>query len=270
MSNFYDLETDLEVEDVNSGEEYENEYEAEEEYEEYEEVTEFGAYDEEAADARWGEMEFEQLVVELSDIIARSKKFFFSKKKRIIDGEEATHLAQFIQNKLPGEIINARDVLERESSIISAAKQEKDSILAEARKQELETVNKAKTYYTDTVKQAQDDAAAIIAKAKQRAQELVEESNIYKMAREEAERIKDNTERETQAMIAKATDECDTLKDHAKQYAISVTEGARNFVASSLAGYQGIAMTNLDQINKVNTQFQSEYAAQVRALGIDE
>ena len=36
MSNFYDLETDLEVEDVNSGEEYENEYEAEEEYEEYE------------------------------------------------------------------------------------------------------------------------------------------------------------------------------------------------------------------------------------------
>ncbi|MBR3815361.1 MAG: hypothetical protein IKJ27_01395 [Clostridia bacterium] len=266
MANFYDLETDLEVEDVSSG----DGYDYEEEYEEYEEVTEFGVYDEAAADAKWGEMEFEQLVVELGDILARSKKFFFSKKKRIVDGEEITHLIQFIQNKLPSEIINARDVLERESSIIAAAKQEKDSILAEAHRQELETVNKAKSYYTDTVKKAQDDAATIIAKAKQQAQEMVEESNIYKMAREEAERIKESTERETQAMIAKTTDECDELKEHAKQYAISVTEGARNFVASSLAGYQGIAMTNLDQINKVNTQFQSEYAAQVRALGIDE
>ena len=266
MSNFYDLETDLEVEDVSSG----NEYDYEEEYEEYEEVTEFGTYDEDAADAKWGEMEFEQLVVELSDIIARSKKFFFSKTKRIVNGEEATHLVQFIQNKLPGEIITARDILEKETSIISAAKQEKESILAEAHKQELETVNKAKTYYTDTVKKAQEDAATIIAKAKQQAQELVEESNIYRMAREEAERIKENTERETQAMIAKATDECNELKEHAKQYAVSVTEGARNFVASSLAGYQGIAMTNLDQINKVNTQFQTEYAAQIRALGIDE
>lgn len=266
MANFYDLETDLEVEDVSSG----DGYDYEEEYEEYEEVTEFGVYDEVAADAKWGEMEFEQLVVELGDILARSKKFFFSKKKRIVDGEEITHLIQFIQNKLPSEIINARDVLERESSIIAAAKQEKDSILAEAHRQELETVNKAKSYYTDTVKKAQDDAATIIAKAKQQAQEMVEESNIYKMAREEAERIKESTERETQAMIAKTTDECDELKEHAKQYAISVTEGARNFVASSLAGYQGIAMTNLDQINKVNTQFQSEYAAQVRALGIDE
>ena len=70
-------------------------------------------------------------------------------------------------------------------------------------------------------------------------------------------------------MIAKATEECNELKENARQYAISVTEGARNFVASSLKGYQDIAVNNLNQINSVNTQFQSEYAAQVQVLGID-
>ncbi len=259
MSNFYDLETDLEVEDVTSGEEYE----------EYEEISEFGAYDEADADSKWGDLDFEQLVAEMADMIATSKKYlFFSKKKRVVNGEEITHLVQFIQNKLPGEIIAAREILEKEDEIITAAKDERDAILAEAHRQEVETVNKAKTYYSDTVKKGQDDAASIIARAKQQAQEMVEESNIYKMAREEAERIKENCERETQAMVAKATADCNEYKEQARQYAVSVVEGARNFVANSLAGYQGIAMTNLDQINKVNTQFQSEYAAQVRALGI--
>lgn len=261
MSNFYDLETDLEVEDVTSGTEYE----------EYEEISEFGAYDEADADSRWGNMDFEQLVGEMADIIATSKKYlFFSKKKRVVNGEEITHLVQFIQNKLPGELIAARDILNRENDILSAANEEKESILTEAHRQEVETVNKAKTYYSETIKKAQDDASSIIARAKQQAQEMVEESNIYKLAREEADRIKENCEKETQAMVAAATAECNEYKEQARQYAVTVVEGARNFVASSLAGYQGIAMTNLDQINKVNTQFQTDYAAQVRVLGIEQ
>ena len=90
------------------------------------------------------------------------------------------------------------------------------------------------------------------------------------ISRELAENIKLATENEINAMVSKATAECNELKEQARQYAIAVTESARNFIASSLAGYQGIAMNNLDQINKVNTQFQSEYAAQVRNLGIDK
>ena len=261
MSNFYDLETDLEVEDVASDEA---------EYDEYEEIEEFGAYDEADAQAKWGDMDFEQLVAELEDMVARAKKFFFSKKKRIVDGEEISHLAQFIQDKFPGEISAANDVLSRKEKILSDASAEKDSIIANARHQEVETVNKAKAYYSETVKKAQDDAANIMARAKAQAEEMVQESSIYKMAREEAENIKNATENEINAMVSKATAECNELKEQARQYAIAVTESARNFVASSLAGYQGIAMSNLDQINKVNTQFQNEYATQVRNLGIDK
>ena len=73
---------------------------------------------------------------------------------------------------------------------------------------------------------------------------------------------------QAQAMVAEATRECEALKEQARNYAVSVTEGAHNFITNSLAGYQSIAMTNLDTINKVHGQFQNEYANQVKILGI--
>lgn len=266
MSNYYDLETDLGVEDVATEEEYE-EYD---EYEQYEEPADFGNYSPEEADAKWGEMDFDQLVVEMESIISRSKRYFFSKKKRVINGEDLTHLAQHIQNKLPSEILVAKDIIARQVSIIDEANTEKAKILDAAHREETDTVNRAKEYYSTTVKKAQDDAASIIARANEQATALVHETNIYKMAREEAARIKEENQLEVEAMVAKATEECNLLKEQARQYAINVTEGAHNFVTNSLAGYQSIAMTNLDQINKVNSQFQGEFANQVKILGIDK
>ncbi len=270
MSNYYDLETDLGVEDVaTEGEEYE-EYEDYEEYEQYDEPADFGNYSPEEADAKWGEMDFDQLVVEMESIIARSKRYFFSKKKRVINGEDLTHLAQHIQNKLPTEIISAKEIIARQVTIIDEANTEKENILAAAHREETDTVNRAKEYYSTTIKKAQDDAASIIARANEQATAMVHESNIYKLAREEAARIKEATEREVQAMIGKAAEECNALKEQARQYAIQVTEGAHNFVTNSLASYQGVAMGHLDQINKINAQFQNEYAGQVKVLGINK
>lgn len=265
MSNYYDLETDLGVEDVaTEGEEYE-EYE---EYENYDDASEFGNYNPEEADAKWGEMDFDQLVVEMESIISRSKRYFFSKKKRVVDGEDLTHLAQHIQNKLPSEILAAKDILARQVEIIDEAGKERDSILAAAHREETDTVNKAKEYYSTTIKKAQDDAAGIVSRANDQATAMVQESNIYKMAREEAAKIKDDAMQQATAMVQEAARECEALKEQARAYAISVTEGAHNFITNSLAGYQNMAMTNLDTINKVHGQFQSEYANQVKVLGI--
>ena len=68
-NNFYDLETDLEIEDVKQDDD------------DFEDISEFGEYDEEDAESRWGSLDFEELVNELENYIATSKKFFFSKKK---------------------------------------------------------------------------------------------------------------------------------------------------------------------------------------------
>ena len=188
MSNYYDLETDLGVEDVITEEEIE-EYE---EYEDYEDAAEFGNYNPEEADAKWGEMDFDQLVVEMESIVSRSKRYFFSKKKRVVNGEDLTHLAQHIQNKLPSEIIAAKDIITRQVAIIDDANNQKAAILAAAHQEETDTVNRAKDYYSRTVKKAQEDAALIVERATAQATEMVQESNIYKLAQEEAARIKHN------------------------------------------------------------------------------
>ncbi len=267
MSNYYDLETDLGVEDVEAEEEKEK-FEEYEEYEDYEDASEFGNYNPEEADAKWGEMDFDQLVVEMESIVSRSKRYFFSKKKRVVNGEDLAQLAQHIQNKLPSEIIAAKDIITRQVSIIDDANNQKASILAAAHQEETDTVNRAKEYYAKTVKKAQEDAAGIVARATQQATDMVHESNIYKLAKEEEARIMQEAEQRAYDLLDKTKKECEELRAQAKAYAINVTEGAHNFVTNSLAGYQRIAMSNLDTINNVNSQFQGEYAAQVQALGI--
>ncbi len=265
MSNYYDLETDLGVEDVEAEDEIYEEYE---EYEEYDDGSEFGNYNPEEADAKWGEMDFDQLVVEMESIVSRSKRYFFSKKKRVVNGEDLAQLAQHIQNKLPSEIIAAKDIITRQVSIIDDANNQKSAILAAAHQEEADTVNRAKEYYSKTVKKAQDDAAGIVARANQQATDMVHESNIYKLAKEEEARIMQETEQQAYELLERTKRECEELRAQAKAYAINVTEGAHNFVTNSLAGYQRIAMSNLDTINTVNSQFQGEYAAQVQSLGI--
>lgn len=267
MSNYYDLETDLGVEDV----EAEGEYEEAEEYEEYENYdvgTEFGNYNPEEAAAKWGTMDFDQLVVEMESIVSRGKRYFFSRKKRVINGEELVQLAQHIQNKLPTEIVAAKEIMTEKVSIINEANAKKTEILAKAHSEEQDTVNRAKEYYANTVKKAQEKAEGIVATATQQANDMVHESNIYKLAKEEEARIQRETQQRADELVEKTRKECEELREQARNYAISLVEGAHNFVNSGLAGYQKVAMTHLDTINNINNQFQSEYAVQVQALGL--
>ena len=263
MSNFYNLETDLEVEDVVATDEGAFE-------EEFEEITDFGDYNAADAEARWGNMDFDQLVVEMESLVSRGKRFFFSKTKRIVNGQDIAMLAEYIQSRFPDEVVAANDIIARETTIINDATAKSNSIISTARKQETEISNSAKTYYAETIKKAQEDAATIIARANAQAEEMVLEHNITRLARERAEQIKAQTEQETQAMIAKATSDCEEIKAQAREWTIGIVEGARNFVTNGLAGYQGVAMSSLDNINAVNKQFQSEYSVQVRNLGIDQ
>ncbi len=261
----YDIE-DLEVEDVEGTEDYIDEAYEEEEYEE---IREFGPYDPAAAEEKWKDLDFEQLVEQMSLYVSNAKKFFFSKTKRVVNGHDVDTLVQFMQVKFPDEFIKSKDIIEREARIISEANSKADKLVNDAHNYKNETTAKSQQYYNDVVKKAQADAEAIIARANNQAAELVKEHNITKMAREEKERIKAETEKTTQAMIAKTTSDCNEYKKQAYDYAKSIVQGAYNFITSGLAGYQGIAAKNLDEINKVNMQFQQEYAVQVKNLGID-
>ena len=151
----YDIE-DLEVEDVEGSEDYmDDTYEEEE----YEEVREFGPYDHNAAEEKWKDLDFEQLVEQMSIYVSNAKKFFFSKTKRIVNGHDVDTLVQFMQEKFPDEFIKSKDIIERETRIISEANSKADKLVNDAHTYKNETTAKSQAYYNDVVKKAQADAS---------------------------------------------------------------------------------------------------------------
>lgn len=248
MSNFYDLETDLDVEDVDNGED-----------ENFEDISEFAPYDEEDAETRWGSLDFEDLVGELENYVATAKKFFFSKKKRIVNGEEITHLVQYIRQKLPGEISESRSIISNRDSIISNAHREENRI-----------VTSAKEYYNSTTQKANDDAEKIISRAQAQAEEMVASHSITQAARVRAEEIKENCQKEMNAFIAKTNADCEAHKKAAREWAAGTTQGSYNFICEALSQYQAVAMNNLNQITEVYKKFQSGYEEQMKTLQADK
>ena len=236
MANFYDLETDLEVEDVAQSEEN------------YEDISEFAAYDPQDADNRWGKLDFMDLINELENSIATSRRFFFSRKKRIVNGEELTHLMQYIQNKVPGEIAQSRSIIAEETRILDSAQ----------------------SYYKSTTQSATDDADKIIKRAQDQAEEMVAAHAITQAARVRADEIKENCQKEMNALIAKTHEDCEAHKQQAREWALSTAQGSYNFVCDALSKYQNIAMNNLNQITDVYKQFQSGYESHMQVLQADQ
>ena len=243
MSNFYDLETDLEIEDVDEDEE------------DYEDISEFGQYDPDDAASKWGELDFEELVAELQRYFETSKKFFFSKKKRVINAQEVTHLLQYIEEKFPSEIKQSKDIIRNREAIIAKAKSDEEHI-----------VGKAQSYYDQTIAQAKDNAESIINRAKEEAEEMIASHTITQAARVRAEEIKDNCKREMNDLIAKTNELCENHKREASEWAENITTAVYKFAAESLSSYQEVAKTNIEQINNVFVQFKSRYAEQMDLL----
>ncbi len=265
----YDIE-DLEVENIDVTDEYiDDQYDEDEE--QYEEVGEFGPYNAEEAEEKWKDKDFEELVGEMSYLVSSGKKYlFFSKTKRVVNGQEIDLLSQYIQDKFPEEIVKANDIISREADIIASATAKADSTVAEAERLMADTKARADAFYNDAVNKANAAAQEIIAKAQAQAHEMVQEHTITRMAREESDRIKAETDRTTKEMIAQATAECNTLREQAKAYAVAIVQSAYAFIKKGLAGYQNVAASNLDTINKVFGQFQEDYSTQVKNLGISE
>lgn len=246
MSNFYDLETDLAVDEVQPEEQ------------EFEDISEFAAFDPQSADSRWGKLDFVELIGELENYIATSKRFFFSRKKRVINGEEVTHLMQYIQNKLPGELTSSRKIIAEEESIISAARQ-----------QEKEIVDSAQNYYKTTTQSATEDADKIIKRAQDQAEEMVAAHAITQAARVRADEIRDNCQKEMNALVAQTFEDCEAHKQQAREWAAATAQGSYNFICDALSKYQNIAMNNLNQITDVYKQFQSGYESHMQSLQAD-
>ena len=244
MSNFYDLQTDLDVEDVAV------------EQPDYEDISEFAAYDPQDAESKWGQLDFIELVNELENYIATSKRYlFFSKKKRVINGEEVSHLMQYIQNKFPAEVTKAKGILD-----------DRENILANARQEEKEIVESAQRYYKETTQSATDDAEKIIKHAQEQAEEMVQSHSITQGARVRAEELMTKCQNDMQALVAQTMADCEAHKQEARDWAVSVSQGSFEFASKALNDYRNIAMSNLNNISEINEQLQSGFEGHMQAL----
>ncbi len=265
MSNIYDLETDIEVEDVASEEEEDVGYTYQSQEDELED-TEFGKYDPEEAAARWGGMEFDQLISEMEGYVSRSKKYFFSKKRIVVDGKEINTLVKHIQGRFPQEIIEANAIIDRETTIINDAVTKSREIVATAQKTEAETVENAKSYYRETCQRANEDRDKLIAEGKAEQRRLVQEHEITKNARIEAERIRVEAQKQIDEYKATVLAELDEAKRQAKEYcdqccdnAERVMSAGRNFMVSELRACQEAQVNHLKAIEQIGGEIDTQY-----------
>ncbi len=285
MSNFYDLETDIEVEDVAS-EETEEAEEAGYTYERQEdelEDTEFGKYDPEEAAARWGGMEFDQLISEIEGYVARSKKYFFSKKRIVVDGKELNILVKHIQDRYPQELQKAIEILDRETIIINDATTKSNLIIANAKANEKETVESAKKFYVETCQKATEDKERLIAEGKAEAYRLVQEHEITKEARAEAERIKEANIAEISKRMSIAQDQINEYRDQVeahcaeiKRKAVEFCDEYCNWVEKAMTAAYNFVMTNVNTSQKAQVehlsnieQFADDFCRQYQASFTD-
>ena len=248
MSNFYDLENDLTAEDY-----------APQEEESYSNLAEFAAFDPGDAESRWGNLDFEELINELENYVATSKRYlFFSRRKRVVNGEEMSHLMQYILNKMPGEFANAKSIITERDAIINNARMEEKSI-----------VDSAQSYYQSTTQKATDDAEKIMQTAREKAEEMVAAHSITQAARVRADEIRENCQKEMAAFVAQTQSDCENHKQQARDWASQISQGSYNFVCDALSKYQTIAMNNLNEITDVYKQFQSGYESHMQTLQAD-
>lgn len=224
--------------------------------EEYdEEPEEFRDYSEDELSSKWGAYTFEDLVFELSNILGRSKKYFFSKKKRVIEAEEMANLTKLIADKLPDEIVNARNIISNHDNIIAGAKKEAEIIRADAN-----------GYHQRTVDAANAKAEQIIADARAKADQLVSEHQITLRAKEEGAQIVAKAQQDARGIIEKTSEQCDMHIERVMQWADENINGVNEYVYGILGAARESFVSGIGSIDAVKTKYTNNYNKQASSL----
>lgn len=243
----------------------------------YEERPEFRAYSDEEIDTKWGNFTFEDLVFELENIIGRAKKYFFSKRRRVVDAEEVMNLTRIIEIKLPDEIVKANDILDEEEQIISDAKRNASATKSEADAYHARTLHEADAQAANAIEtanstakgivdSAQEQARQIVAQAEAQARHLVSESNITKMAREQGAEIVNNARSDAANIIAGTNQNCEEYISRVVSWAEENIGGVNDYISMVLGKTRDLNATTIKQIDGVSAKYQSDCNEQMASL----
>ncbi|MBQ3355818.1 MAG: hypothetical protein IJG45_01715 [Oscillospiraceae bacterium] len=146
------------------------------------------------------EHDIENLISTLYEMVQDAKGVPFSGDKCALERERVLDLLDEISNRLPGELKQAKTIVESRSELINSAKREAETILKDAKAQARQLVTQEAIY-----SEAKAQANEMVRAAQQKIKELKQVTNDYV----------DNSLRTTEETIAEALS---TIRDSRSRF----------------------------------------------------
>ena len=151
----------------------------------------------------------EEIISTLYEMVQDARSVPLSAEKCILERDKVLDLLDEISNQLPGELKQARTIVESRGEVINNAKREAENILKQAQAQarqmisENEITKQAQEEAAQTVKAAQDQAADTVKAAQDKVRDLKNVTNDYV----------DDALRQTQEAIGEALGQIKDARD---------------------------------------------------------
>ena len=119
-------------------------------------------------------MKVDDLILDLRDLLSTAKAVPFSGGKVMVDSDDIYNILDQIEDAMPSEIRQAKNVVADRKSILTEAKRESESIIRSAEERKKVLLNQ-----NELVREAQIKAKEIIEDAKVKSKEIRTAANVY-------------------------------------------------------------------------------------------
>ena len=119
-------------------------------------------------------MKVDDLILQLQDVINDAKSMPFSGGKVMVSSDEIYDIIDQIQDAMPAEVRQAKNIVADRKQILSEANRESENIIRAA-----EERKKAMLNQNEIVREAQAKAKEIVEDAKQKSAEIRKAANVY-------------------------------------------------------------------------------------------
>ncbi len=119
-------------------------------------------------------MKVDDLILQLQDLINDAKSMPFSGGKVLVNSEQVYDIIDQIQDSMPAEVRQAKNIVADRKQIITEANRESENIIRAAEERKKVMLNQS-----EIVREAQAKAKEIIDDAKQKSAEIRKAANVY-------------------------------------------------------------------------------------------
>lgn len=119
-------------------------------------------------------MKVDDLILQLQDVIGAAKSMPFSGGKVMVSSDEIYDIIDQIQDAMPAEVRQAKNIVADRKSILAEANRESENIIRAAEERKKVMLNQ-----NEIVREAQAKSKEIVEDARQKSAEIRKAANVY-------------------------------------------------------------------------------------------